>query len=602
METLLEYFQKIMEDYRNARISEEIAGHELGDIFRNELPELLEKIVAADTNFNQDKFLYKGSIGQGNWAYVPWLAILNKNITTTTQEGVYIVYLFSEDMESLYLTLNQGVTKTANAELKKIKEKLREDLYLEGLNVDDNINLAQSGKGVEYEDSTIAYLKYDFSDIKAGKISESKLREDLKEFLNIYDQYASSYQIEDEPGETREKEELETQDLSNIISNIENYIKAQGFTYPEDLIKNFYLSLKTKSFVILAGISGTGKTKLVQLFAEAIGCTSKNNRFKLISVRPDWSDSSDLLGYTDIKGEFQPGPLIETIRLAVEESKSSTPENPAKPYIICLDEMNLARVEYYFSDFLSKMETRKFDNDGKLTTDRLISKSDLGNNQETLDKYGNLYLPENLHIIGTVNMDETTHPFSKKVLDRANTIEFNRIDLMAFSSDSDLDKSKTEPTVINNYSLKTEYLNLIEVLPAKEPEIEKTTRILQDINQKLKPANLQVGYRIRDEINFYMIYNKRHNLMEFNKALDYQIHQKILPRIQGSSRVLKEILLDLFEFTAGGQFSVEQGQQSSDLKDHLISNYGDIEYYNSAKKIAEMIERYEQDGFTAFWL
>ncbi len=139
--------------------------------------------------------------------------------------------------------------------------------------------------------------------------------------------------------------------------------------------------------------------------------------------------------------------MIETIRLAVEESKSSTPDNPAKPYIICLDEMNLARVEYYFSDFLSKMETRKFDNNGKLTTDRLISESDLGNNQETLDKYGNLYLPENLHIIGTVNMDETTHPFSKKVLDRANTIEFNRIDLMAFSSDSELDKSEAEPTI-----------------------------------------------------------------------------------------------------------------------------------------------------------
>ncbi len=172
-----------MEDYRNARIREEIAGHELGDIFRNELPDLLKKIVAADTNFNQDKFLYKGSIGQGNWAYVPWLAILNKNITTTTQEGVYIVYLFSEDMERLYLTLNQGVTNTANTKIKEIKERLREDLYLEGLNIDDNIDLAQSGKGAEYEDSTIAYLKYDFSDIEAGKISERKLREDLKELF-----------------------------------------------------------------------------------------------------------------------------------------------------------------------------------------------------------------------------------------------------------------------------------------------------------------------------------------------------------------------------------------------------------------------------------
>ncbi len=591
-----------MEDYRDARISEEITGHELGDIFRKELPDLLENIVANETTFNPDKFIYKGSIGQGNWAYVPWLAILNKNITTTTQEGVYIVYLFSEDMRRLYLTLNQGVTKTANNRLKEIKQELREDLYLEGLNTDDNIDLAESGKGAEYEASTIAYLKYESADIKSGKVGESKLKEDLKQLLNIYDQYVSYYRVEEQSEVSRENEELDYLDATTVIRKIENYIKAQGFTYPENLIKNFYLSLKTKSFVILAGISGTGKTKLVRLFAEAIGCTTENNRFKLISVRPDWSDSSDLLGYTDIQGEFKPGPLIETIRRAVEESKNSTPENPAKPYIICLDEMNLARVEYYLSDFLSKMETRKFNSEGKLTTDKLISKSDLGNNEDTLQKYGGLYLPENLHIIGTVNMDETTHPFSKKVLDRANTIEFNQIDLMAFNSDSDYDQEDLKPVVIDNHSLKTEYLNLIELLPDKEAEIAETTRILQDINKRLKPANLQVGYRIRDEINFYMIYNKRYNLMEFNKALDYQIHQKILPRIQGSSRVLKAILLDLFELTAGGQFSVEQGEQASDLKDYLISNYDEIQYYNSAKKIAEMIERYEQDGFTAFWL
>ena len=82
------------------------------------------------------------------------------------------------------------------------------------------------------------------------------------------------------------------------INQIKNYIKAQGYTYPDKLIENFYLSLKTKPFVLLAGISGTGKTKLVELFARAIGCSSENDRFKLISVKPDWNDSADLLGYS----------------------------------------------------------------------------------------------------------------------------------------------------------------------------------------------------------------------------------------------------------------------------------------------------------------
>ncbi|MFW6017164.1 MAG: hypothetical protein ACOCRK_12055, partial [bacterium] len=103
-------------------------------------------------------------------------------------------------------------------------------------------------------------------------------------------------------------------DIKDIVVGITNYISSKGFTYPPGLIENFYLSLKTKPFVLLAGVSGTGKTKLVKLFAEAIGCTEENGQFKMISVRPDWSDSSDLLGYKNIRDKFQPGPMIEVLQ------------------------------------------------------------------------------------------------------------------------------------------------------------------------------------------------------------------------------------------------------------------------------------------------
>ncbi len=135
------------------------------------------------------------------------------------------------------------------------------------------------------------------------------------------------------------------------IKHITKYILSQGFKYDENDITNFYLSLKSKPFVLLAGISGTGKSKLVQLFAEAVGATSENGRYIIIPVRPDWSDPSDLLGYRDIERNFQPGPLTTIIKKAVD--------NPELPYFVCLDEMNLARVEYYFSDIYQLFKPKK---------------------------------------------------------------------------------------------------------------------------------------------------------------------------------------------------------------------------------------------------
>ena len=100
------------------------------------------------------------------------------------------------------------------------------------------------------------------------------------------------------------KTPVQQQNVREIVTHIYNYIAAKGFTYSEDLIRNFFLSLKTKPFVILAGISGTGKSKLVQLVANAVGATAENGRYTLIPVRPDWNDSADLLGYEDLQGSF----------------------------------------------------------------------------------------------------------------------------------------------------------------------------------------------------------------------------------------------------------------------------------------------------------
>jgi len=595
MSSIKDYLAKIVSEYKEARLHEEFAGHHLGDLMRHQLPEFLEEKLSS--NYKIDNYIIKGSIGMGNWAKVPWLAIMNKDITTTTQEGVYVVYLFSQDMERVYLTFNQGVTRSTKEEFTNNRDKLRAKMDLGDFKTDNEIDLAESGKGKAYELSNICYQKYKAEQLINNQISEKELIEDLIEIMKIYQKYYENYYLEFDAAEIETgegvSENMDDLTTKEKLTKIKNYIKAQGYTYPDNLIENFYLSLKTKPFVLLAGISGTGKTKLVELFARAIGCSSDNDRFKLISVKPDWNDSADLLGYSNIRGDFQPGPILETIKKAAED--------PANPYLVCLDEMNLARVEYYFSDFLSKMETRHYDGD-QIKTDRLLNENDFDQNDsnDSKAKYSNLHIPDNLYLIGTVNMDETTHPFSKKVLDRANTIEFNQIDLTAFLEE---DYSvQAQSLKVNNQFLKTEYLNLKDLLPAKEGEVRRITEELERLNQILKKANLQVGYRIRDEINFYIVEALDKELLAKNTAFDKEILQKVLPRIQGSSAIIKEILLELFDFFSGSSFSQENGQLSAGVWNYYQANQESFKYPESAEKTAYMLRRFEEDGFTSYWL
>ncbi len=371
------------------------------------------------------------------------------------------------------------------------------------------------------------------------------------------------------------EEEMKTKD---ILERIKDYIAAKGFTYNDSLVENFYLSLKSKPFVILAGTSGTGKTKLVKLFAEAIGAN-----YKLVSVRPDWSDSSDLFGHVNLKNEFVPGAIIDYVKRAELDSSN--------PYFLCLDEMNLARVEYYLSDFLSIIETRHRTGSGIVTDEIILDKT-------AEKKYGKVILPDNLYVIGTVNMDETTFPFSKKVLDRANTIEFSYVDLIP-----DFDEEYDSVDVIpqKNEFLVTEYLTLKSDVDVEDKDlILKACEELQDINIILQKANAHVGYRVRDEIVFYMLNNNNTELLKYEEAFDFEIMQKILPRIQGSSGAVKEMLCELFKKFAGDYTGLSQASVSEQMQEYINSK--NCKYRRSAEKICYMMRRFEEDGFTSYWL
>ena len=345
------------------------------------------------------------------------------------------------------------------------------------------------------------------------------------------------------------------------VAAIRKYIEAKGFNYDGSLIENFYLGLKSKPFVILAGTSGTGKTRLVRLFAEAIKA-----EYKLVSVRPDWSDSSDLFGHVDLNQKFVPGAIIDFVKQAEL--------NPTKPYFLCLDEMNLARVEYYMSDILSAIETRRYES-GMIITDSVVSSANYGNDTFSAGKYGKVILPGNLYIVGTVNMDETTFPFSKKVLDRANTIEFSYVDLLSMPSFS---TATTEKITVTNEFLVSKYITLNDCDATDREYIGSVCTTLSRINGILEIANAHIGYRVRDEIVFYMLNNREADLLDDKVAFDNQIMQKILPRVQGSSESIKTMLGELLKICESEKYEA------------------------SAKKINFMIKRYEEDGFTSYWL
>ncbi|BBH22491.1 hypothetical protein Back11_38360 [Paenibacillus baekrokdamisoli] len=769
----------VMSNYIESK-TQTFASHPVGKLVRNSIPDFFKSL-----SFIGGDYKVQGSIGQGNWANIPWIAILDKRLTNTTQHGEYVVYLFAEDMSAVYLTLNQGVTvplrdhgkREGYRYLEQKVQEMRQLLPLNDLQRDENIQLTSTGIGRDYQVSTVAYIRYDrnhipsdgqlISDLnnvmdnykvyadhtaqqvqhptpvvfkytmahlylgqgiicylgahRAGNVSIEELvsnqgsvlfsGDDVKNpkeriqhvgralqeldlltieageysltirgkdyyqvkgesiwqlsqeqvrivrqflFDSIDNEYATNLvkvmnlaislveelvtfnlnrfndvfipamNMEEEWGSVTQEnrsrfmlnwleelgyvsksrdqysyiaevevEPVDTLTVVERVNHIKSYIESRGFHFPDDLIENFYLSLKTKPFVILAGVSGTGKTKLVKLFAEALGATSLNHQFNLIPVRPDWSDPSDLLGYKDLTGAFRPGRLSEVL---VEASKES---NRNKPYFVCLDEMNLARVEHYFSDLLSVIETQEWRNE-RIVTVPLIHSDSL--NTEDQPIYGGLAFPDNVYLIGTVNMDETTHPFSKKVLDRANTIEFNYINLEQFPGGL---TNETATVRTTNPFLRSEYLQLIDAYDRNQELVQKVTAKLVKVNDILEQIHSHVGFRIRDAVCFYMIYNEQFELMSEEKAFDLQLLQKLLPRVQGSSSSVKRVLLQLLQEAIGKSLPINDlMDDASELYSKWKSSGQEAEakYPLSARKLAFMLRRLEEDGFTSYWL
>lgn len=401
--------------------------------------------------------------------------------------------------------------------------------------------------------------------------------------------------------------------LSELLSKSEKHILLSGSfeSQPESTeeINGFYrryiAAIKSKPFLLLAGISGTGKSRIVRELARAcweVGSKEyedhKPRNFEMVQVKPNWHDSSELIGYVSrIDGEkFVAGDFLKFVAKAWEE--------PGVPYFLCLDEMNLAPVEQYFAEYLSVVESRK-NKDGVVVTDPLLKKSkddwyrvltsELTEDDELRTQFLNdgICIPPNLIVVGTVNMDETTFSFSRKVLDRAMTIEMNEVDLKGGLSHRHEQIGK-----LGNAELVGNAVEGVDIYEAHKDVCDKVIEYLQAVNDKLEGTPFKIAYRTRNEFLLYVVNNLPYNKDKTGsdlaqdfviaRALDEITNMKILSRIEGDETKVN----DLFHHDALKKTVADAL--------HAVCEEYKTEEAVSIKKLDEMKKKLD-GGYTSFW-
>ncbi|QQE75788.1 hypothetical protein KDJ56_07590 [Brevibacillus composti] len=410
--------------------------------------------------------------------------------------------------------------------------------------------------------------------------------------------------------------ELQSTPVHSVIDDFQRFLQSRQFHFSREMITRFLTSLQAKPFVILSGMSGTGKTKIAQLFADylkqgpekkprrkAADAAPEENR-AFLSVRPDWLDHRGLLGtYNPLTEAYEATPLLKLMLRAGQ--------NPELPFFVILDEMNLAKVEYYFSDFLSCIESRRVGADGELVQESIH----LHNQPEELlyvDADHQVYaipprieIPANLYIIGTVNMDETTYMFSPKVLDRANVIECNDVDLHRYWAEEEtaarFQSAYTPEEKIDWFTLEGEFHQALYTKEYRQPEfkeaLEEAYFRLLGLHQLLEEEGYSFGYRVVDEVMNYLHITHYREYCTLDEALDSQIVQKILPKLHGNRKQLEGLMLKLLRYAIGEHVELEQLTQ---LDQDILAFDEQYRYPLSGKKIYSMYRRLLKTGYCSF--
>ncbi|WP_051620840.1 McrB family protein [Paenibacillus sp. UNC451MF] len=388
-------------------------------------------------------------------------------------------------------------------------------------------------------DTVLGRFKESAAEVKKVFVAAALLFADISQMITLPRIDAASTQNSQEESledlaEIMEEAYEHNFDLSVIMANIGD----SELTYSPSIIRDFHLnlvSLEDKHFVILNGISGTGKTQLCLLYANAVYGQPRdhiNPYVKVIPVRPDWTDSTALFGYySALEKRYVRTPFLNALLQAIHEGK---------PMFIVLDEMNLARVEYYLSDYLSAVESKQ--------------PVQLHTEEHVTDVPQVLHIPNNLYVIGTINVDETTHSISDKVLDRAFVMTLTDVDLDSFWNGTN---------------------------PKYKSALAQEWGLLQELHGKLHQYDLHFGYRTLNEMIRKLYVNAQLDpgiRMEPVEAVDRVVAEKVLPKIRGDERIAPLLLL---------------------LNDWMKASLGEgSESLRHVKRMREELDRY---GAAQFW-
>lgn len=413
-------------------------------------------------------------------------------------------------------------------------------------------------------------------------------------------------------------------------TSVWHYCLEQGYYFPPDLLARYIAAISSKPFVILAGVSGTGKSKMAELVAEyytainaAVADTSPESpevtdkfvfsaiesgvdksRFALVPVRPDWIDNQSILGFINpITGKYESTQALDIILRASKAYETATDKSDAPRYFMLLDEMNLARVEHYFSDWLACSESRRVGHDKKIIQQPITlhrhetaTAIQIGSDNSVTEVVipSSLEIPTNLIVTGTVNVDETTFGFSPKVLDRSMVIEFNEVDL---------DGMRNGPQNVSSHG----YQFPASIPPYEVPSSDvfrqlplETHQCLVTTNKILEKAQLHFGYRSANEISLFVnAYNKilpKDASDTFMlRAIDGAILQKVLPRIQGNRARVEETLSELLYYFKN---LTEATQDQAGIQ---FSKDDPAKLPKSYLRGLEMLDRLRSFGFVTFF-
>lgn len=430
--------------------------------------------------------------------------------------------------------------------------------------------------------------------------------------LLIFEKLGRSYCVRSIPNSDKKHDalmELFEKDEKHMLLSSSIAVEPKSKDEIEPDLLPYLTAIRTKPFLLLAGISGTGKSRIVRKLAQATNDIDfpedydgedrwkihSPSNFCLIQVKPNWHNSMDVVGFkSNIGGaHYEFTPFVEFIAKAWH--------HPKTPFFLCLDEMNLAPVEEYFAEFLSAIESRSYNKEGEYETDPIINAFDSFGPEvcgqmishlvdQTLDadcklenqfRTKGLSLPKNLIVMGTVNMDETTFSFSRKVLDRAMSIEMNEVDYDAFLS------GETEEDV----PLLTDCNMLLVERPINaqivKNDIDATAIIdyLKRVNELLEGTPFKLGYRAANEAFLYVSASKMFGSDDLAGALDKFTVMKILSRIEGDDTKLK----------------TKQGEELLPAMLDLLKEQFASEDSSSYKKLDEMNKILNRDHFVSFW-